>query len=483
MTTLDRVVETVPEHAFTADRSSEPSTRSRSIRVFENDRAFLLLLSDLAMLAVAAWTAVMGAGYLNHVLDYPRVVESALMWTATSVWTFKTLGLYRISYALDSRDEWYYVVVGLAAGVVPLLLIFSIVPALSSSRLVLMGSFGLSVLLVGMSRSIVHHRFRIHAGRRKRRIALVASSSELLPIANAMGDGSSVLTLIPVEGTEQAMADVLNGSNLSWYDRLREEGCDEIIFSGMPTVRTALMVERAARDRITIGFAPPGLSLQAYRLNFLATQRQPILLAGRVAACSPVNVFLKRVFDLTVGSIGVLLTWPVMLIAMIAILIESGRPVIFRQTRIGRDGKPFEIFKLRSMARDAEAQCGPVWAVGDPANDSRVTKVGKFIRKTSIDELPQFFNVLLGNMSIVGPRPERPTFVERFRAEYARYDERHLVRPGVTGWAHVHMRRSPGMDQIGERLDLDLFYIENYSLMLDIFITFKTAVEVLFQHW
>ena len=149
MTTLDRVVDTVPERAFVVDRSSEPSTRSRSIRVFENDRAFLLLLSDLAMLAVASWLAVFGAGYLNHVLDYPRVVESALMWTATSVWTFKTLGLYRISYALDSRDEWYYVVVGLAAGVVPLLLIFSIVPALSSSRLVLMGSFGLSILTRG----------------------------------------------------------------------------------------------------------------------------------------------------------------------------------------------------------------------------------------------------------------------------------------------------------------------------------------------
>ncbi len=435
------------------------------------------------MLGVASWIAVFSAGFVNHVLDYPRVVESALIWTATSVWTFKTLGLYRISYALDSRDEWYYVVVGLATGVVPLLLIFTVVPALSSSRLVLMVSFGLSLLLVGTSRSIVHNRFGSHAGRRKRRIALVATSSELLPIANAMGGGSSVLSLIPVEGTEQAIAAVLNGSGRSWYDALREQGCDEIVFSGMPTVRTALMVERAARDRIKIGFAPPGLSLQAYRLNFLATQRQPILLAGRVAACSPLNVFLKRLFDVTVASIGFLVTLPIMLGAMIAILVESGRPVIFRQTRIGRDGKPFEILKLRSMSRDAEARCGPIWAVGDPANDSRVTKVGKFIRKTSIDELPQFINVLLGNMSIVGPRPERPTFVERFRTEYPRYDERHLVRPGVTGWAHVHMRRSPGMDQIGERLDLDLFYVENYSPLLDIFITVKTAAEVLFQRW
>jgi putative colanic acid biosynthesis UDP-glucose lipid carrier transferase len=135
------------------------------------------------------------------------------------------------------------------------------------------------------------------------------------------------------------------------------------------------------------------------------------------------------------------------------------------------------------MAVDAESRGGAVWAVGDPAKDSRATRVGAFIRKTSIDELPQFINVLKGDMSIVGPRPERPIFVEQFRQRFARYDERHLVRPGITGWAHVHMRRSPSLDQIGERLDLDSFYIENYSPLLDICITFKTAVEVLFQRW
>jgi lipopolysaccharide/colanic/teichoic acid biosynthesis glycosyltransferase len=178
-----------------------------------------------------------------------------------------------------------------------------------------------------------------------------------------------------------------------------------------------------------------------------------------------------------------LITWPAMLLGMLAILIESGRPVIFRQIRVGRDGRPFEILKLRSMARGAEAQSGPVWAVGNPAKDSRATKVGAFLRKTSIDELPQFINVLLGDMSVVGPRPERPVFVERFRKEHPRYDERHLVRPGITGWAHVHMRRSPGIEQVGERLELDLFYIENYSLVLDVFIAFKTGVEVLFQRW
>jgi lipopolysaccharide/colanic/teichoic acid biosynthesis glycosyltransferase len=220
-----------------------------------------------------------------------------------------------------------------------------------------------------------------------------------------------------------------------------------------------------------------------YGLDFVVSHRQPYLVARRVPACSPLNMLFKRLFDVAAAAIGLLLTWPAIVGGMIAILIESGRPVIFTQERVGCSGKRFQILKLRSMARDAEAKCGPVWAVGDPANDARVTKVGAFLRKTSIDELPQFVNVLLGDMSLVGPRPERPVFVERFREEYPRYDERHLVRPGITGWAHVHMRRSPGIELIGERLELDLFYIENYSLLLDVFIAFKTGVEVLFQRW
>jgi len=210
---------------------------------------------------------------------------------------------------------------------------------------------------------------------------------------------------------------------------------------------------------------------------------QPRLLARRVPACTPINTLFKRFFDIVTAATGLLLTWPFILLGTIAILIESGRPVIFSQVRVGRDGKPFRILKLRTMALDAEAQCGPVWAVGDPSKDKRTTRVGAFLRKASIDEMPQFFNVLLGDMSLVGPRPERPVFVEQFRKEYPRYDERHLVRPGITGWAHVHMRRSPGIEEIGERLELDLFYIENYSLLLDVFIAFKTGVEVLFQRW
>jgi exopolysaccharide biosynthesis polyprenyl glycosylphosphotransferase len=457
------------------------SARSRSIRAFEWDRAFTLLLSDLAMLGIASCMAAVCISYVSQSLDYTRVAETALIWTVASVCTFKLLGLYRISYALDSRDEWYYVIVGLVFGGAPALLIFTVIPALSSSRLVLLLSIVFSALLVGLSRQLIHFRYLTSA--RQRRVALVATPAELPQIARAMEDGSNQVSFVPVNGTEEAIDNVLDGSGFSWYDRLLEQGCDEIVFAGMPTARTAFLVERAARDHVAIGFAPAGLSLQPCRLDFVTSLRQPILVARRAAACTQYNRLLKRMFDLVVATIGLLLTCPIMVGAMIAILVESGGPVIFRQTRVGRDGKPFEILKLRSMTRDAEARCGPVWAVGDPAKDPRTTKVGAFIRKTSIDELPQFINVLLGEMSIVGPRPERPAFVEQFRERYSRYDERHLVRPGITGWAHIHMRRSPDMEELAERLDLDLFYVENYSLLLDVCITFKTAVEVLFQRW
>jgi exopolysaccharide biosynthesis polyprenyl glycosylphosphotransferase len=451
--------------------------------VFEPNKALFLLLSDLVMLAVASVAAVWFVTYANHTLAYGSVLESAIIWTASSIWMFAALGLYRISYALHFRDEWYYVIMGLTIGIAPLLLLFTAVPALSSSRLVLAVSFGLSVVFVGISRSVIHGHFATAGARRRRRVTLVAAAEDLAAIAKTMQTTSISLNLLAAPRAEEAISAALDASRISWYDRVKEEGCDEIIFAGMPTASTALMAERAARDRITIGFAPSGLSSQLAPLGVRGAQQQALLVAGRVAACRPVNLFLKRVFDIAVAVTALVVSAPIMLAAALAIFLESGRPIIFRQTRVGRSGRPFEILKLRSMVQDAEKKCGPVWAIGDPVNDSRTTRVGAFIRKTSIDELPQFINVLRGDMSIVGPRPERPSFVERFRREYARYDERHLVRPGITGWAHVHMRRSPGLELIGERLDLDLFYIENYSLMLDVFITFKTGVEVLFQRW
>lgn len=470
------------ERTVTTARVRTLSERSHSIRTFELKRTLVLMCSDVAMLAIASTAAAFVYSYFSNFLDYKAIVESALIWTFASVWTFKAIGLYRISYSLDKRDEWYHVIVGLAIGVAPLIIIFTLIPSISSSRLVLLISFVLSAVLVGLSRSIIHTEYGTNARQQRHRIALVASPGDLQALASVMESAAHDLRLVPVASTEEAITDAALG-RAPWYDQLVRDGCDELVFAGVPSVPAGLVVERAARDHIAIGFAPGGLPQQLHGLDFVLSHRQPRLVARRVPACTPINTLFKRFFDIVTAATGLLLTWPFILLGMIAILIESGRPVIFSQVRVGRDGRPFRILKLRTMALDAEAQCGPVWAVGNPSKDRRATRVGAFLRKASIDELPQFFNVLLGDMSLVGPRPERPVFVEQFRKEYPRYDERHLVRPGITGWAHVHMRRSPGIEEIGERLELDLFYIENYSLLLDVFIAFKTGVEVLFQRW
>jgi len=169
---------------------------------------------------------------------------------------------------------------------------------------------------------------------------------------------------------------------------------------------------------------------------------------------------------------------PVFPFLALAIWIEDHGPIFYRQERMGLDGRSFMILKFRSMRVDAESEVGAVWV---RENDDRRTRVGAVIRRLSFDELPQLFNVLRGDMSLVGPRPERPVFVEKFREVSPRYDERHLVQPGITGWSHIMMQRLVTTDDMAARNEYDLRYIEQWSVWLDMSILFKTAVEFLFQ--
>ena len=185
----------------------------------------------------------------------------------------------------------------------------------------------------------------------------------------------------------------------------------------------------------------------------------------------------KRLFDLVVASFAAVLFAPVMALVALAISIEDGEPVLYRQERVGRDGNTFQILKFRSMRLDAEKHGAKLATSGD----DRCTRVGRFIRRTSLDELPQLFNVLRGEMSIVGPRPERPVFVDQFEKKIPRYAERHLVQPGITGWAQVYGKRVVGFDDVPDKLRGDLFYVENWSLFMDLAVCMKTAAEVLFH--
>jgi len=188
------------------------------------------------------------------------------------------------------------------------------------------------------------------------------------------------------------------------------------------------------------------------------------------------RMFVKRSFDIAASLALLILGFPVMIATAIAIKLESPGSIIYRQERVGLGGKTFSILKFRSMRNDAEKDGKPQWA---QTGDARVTKVGRFIRLTRIDELPQLFNVLAGQMSLVGPRPERPYFVDQLVAQVPFYAARHSVKPGVTGWAQVRHKYGASIDDASDKLEYDLYYVKNHRLTFDILVLFYSVRVVL----
>lgn len=186
---------------------------------------------------------------------------------------------------------------------------------------------------------------------------------------------------------------------------------------------------------------------------------------------------IKRLFDVTASLIGVVLSAPIMMLVTLAIKLESSGPVLYRQSRLGQNGCVFILNKFRSMRQDAEKHTGPVWTT---RKDPRITRVGAILRRTRLDELPQLFNVLVGHMSFIGPRPERPEFVTELQKTIPFYMERLAVKPGITGWAQVRYQYGSSVEDAVEKLQYDLYYIKNLSLFLDLLIVLSTVQVVLF---
>jgi exopolysaccharide biosynthesis polyprenyl glycosylphosphotransferase len=186
--------------------------------------------------------------------------------------------------------------------------------------------------------------------------------------------------------------------------------------------------------------------------------------------------FLKRVIDIAISAVCLLVLLPVLTLLSILIRLDTPGPVFHTQRRVGLRGKKFTLVKFRSMVSDAEKHTGPVWA---EKNDKRITRIGRIMRPYRLDELPQFINVLKGEMSFVGPRPERPAFVERFRKTIPFYGLRLTVHPGITGWAQVKQAYDQSFDDVRKKLEFDLEYVNNISIQLDMKIFLKTVLTVL----
>jgi exopolysaccharide biosynthesis polyprenyl glycosylphosphotransferase len=234
------------------------------------------------------------------------------------------------------------------------------------------------------------------------------------------------------------------------------------------------IVTSCTRQRVDIKIFPDIFELMAREVETSELTGLPLMRVRDVALRGWMR-FLKRALDVVVSWAALVLLSPILLLMAVLVKLTSPHgPILHVQERVGLDGRPFYMLKFRSMRPDAEAASGPVWAV---PNDPRRTRLGGFIRRFSLDELPQFINVFMGEMSLVGPRPERPEFVAQFANLVPRYRERHMEKAGMTGWAQVNGLR--GQTSIVERTEYDLFYVETWSLAFDIKILLKTLAAVI----
>jgi len=400
---------------------------------------------------------------------------------------FAVQGLYRIRPTRSRTEEW----VGVAFGSVVATIILSgillwvrpasshIVPySRATLALFVVAAILFSILGRTIVRGVVSRRHR--AGKDLDRV-LIAGSGELARAVqdrmNRHHDQLGFRIAGYLRNSEQDTDELPGLRCLGTINEaepvVRDHDIDHV-FVALPHASSKAMMElldRLVRNCVSIHVVPDLLQFMVLRSRVEDLDGLPTINLSETALEGS-GRFVKRAFDLIVALAAIIVLSPVMLAVAIAVWLEDGAPIFYRQIRMGLDGKPFEIVKFRSMRVGAEIASGAVWAEKD---DPRRTKVGQFIRAWSLDELPQLWNVLVGEMSVIGPRPERPEFVEQFRAEFPHYMLRHKVRAGMTGWAQVHGWR--GNTSIRMRIEHDLYYIENWSLLLDVKILFMTVLH------
>jgi exopolysaccharide biosynthesis polyprenyl glycosylphosphotransferase len=397
---------------------------------------------------------------------------------------FAVQGLYRIRTTRGKAEEWLGVAIGSVVATIVLSGLILWVrpgdPEFPYSRATLGIFMLLAIVFVIAGRSLV----RLIVERRHRRgrdldRVLIAGNGELaaavLDRMKAHRDrlGFRIVGYLR-NGDEGEIAGLTCLGTLDDAEQVIEAHAIDHVFVALPHASSQKMIallDRLVRSCVSIHVVPDLLQFMVLRSRLEDLDGLPTINLSEVPL-EGWSRFVKRAFDLIVATSAMIVFAPVMLLVAFLIWLEDRGPILYRQVRMGLDGKPFDILKFRSMRVGAERETGAVWAEKD---DPRRTRIGRFIRAWSLDELPQLLNVLAGDMSVIGPRPERPEFVEQFRAEFPHYMLRHKVRAGMTGWAQVHGWR--GNTSIRMRIEHDLYYIENWSLLLDVKILFLTLVH------
>jgi sugar transferase (PEP-CTERM system associated) len=411
---------------------------------------------------------------------------SACVFAGSIIFSMSALGMYQLNFADGLRNPFFLRLMpsfAMAFGI--LTLVFYIVPDLYFGRGILLLVFGIAALGILAARAIFFttSEFRFLESRimflgigslakECGDMALTASSYHKYDVAGYVAmpgeecqvPASSVLQMEPGMSLV-ALANKYDASEIVVAVQNRRGG----------TFPIRELLECKLRG-ITVTDAATFFERETYQIRVESLQPSWLVFGGGFDQ-SFVRTFMKRTFDIIVSVIILLLTMPIMLVTALLIRLEDGGPVIYSQERTGRGNRPFKVHKFRSMGINAEKAGKPIWA---QQNDPRVTRVGDFIRKVRIDELPQLWNVFKGEMSFVGPRPERPFFVEQLSNDIPYYNVRHSIKPGITGWAQVRYGYGASVEDAVQKLQYDLYYVKNNSLFLDILVLIDTMKVVLF---
>jgi sugar transferase (PEP-CTERM system associated) len=445
----------------------------------------------LALIEAGIFFASIYVGAQLRFIEYSGVgieelgplLPRAIILTFTMFVVMMSMGLYRSDMKLEDRSYRSLFISSFAVGFLTITAIFYVVPNLHLGR----GVLGIAFLIAAAASALTRYLFiKLQDSTvTKRRILVLGSGSRAARIAEIAkernGDNRFHLVGFALRGTADERIDksLLLPEDAPLIALCRKHHVDEIVVGIRQRRGGHVHMDELLECRME-GIQVTDLS------SFFERETGKVQLESLnpswIVYCegfnrSDIRNIVKRMFDVSVSIFLLLLTLPVLLLTAILIKLESRGPVFYRQRRIGECGHPFDVIKFRSMRTDAEVDGKPQWA---QKNDNRVTKVGWLIRKLRIDELPQILNVLKGDMSFVGPRPERPFFINQFVGHIPYYLTRHSVKPGITGWAQVRYPYGASIEDAKQKLQYDLYYAKNHTLFLDLVILFETAQVVLF---
>ena len=454
----------------------------RLFRHYVPNAVLLLGLFDIVLLMMAAEAGwAIRAGQIGMAIEpthtrLPQLVSFAVAMETAMI----AVGVYSAESLQSIRYAGVRLIVAITLGVIALSALFFIVPPLSLWRSNLIYAMGIAIVALVLVRILLGKTLGSQAF--KRRIVVLgagARAERLRQLSRRPGAGFAVVGYVSMSEANRVIPEAIARDAIyNLADHVVLLNASEVVLA-LEERRNALPLKDLLRIKTTgvhVNDTSTFLERETGRVDLDSVNPSWLIFSDGFSSGRMLSGVFKRLFDILASLVLLILALPLILITAVAIRLESKGPAFYRQSRVGLYGVPFDCIKLRSMRTDAEVAGKAVWAEKD---DPRITRVGRIIRKIRIDELPQCWSVLKGEMSFVGPRPERPQFVEDLEAKLPYYAERHMVKPGITGWAQINYPYGASIEDSRQKLEYDLYYAKNYSPFLDLLILLQTIRVVL----